>query len=123
MIRKSLECASFDCRGIFINVSHFHWNHRRLRFRQKPAFRERLDTSIYVYTPLDIRLVRRLRRDIEERGRTMESVIQQYKHTVRSMFIEFVEPSKQFADIIVPRGGKNRVAIEVLKARIKQLLI
>ncbi|WP_020410113.1 uridine kinase [Hahella ganghwensis] len=84
--------------------------------------RKRLDTSIYVDTPLDICLLRRLRRDTEERGRTMESIIQQYKKTVRPMFLEFVEPSKQFADIIVPRGGKNRVAIEMLKARIKQLL-
>ena len=84
--------------------------------------RQRLDTSLYVDTPLDICLIRRLRRDIEERGRTMESVIQQYKQTVRPMFVEFVEPSKQFADIIIPRGGKNRVAIEMLKARIKQLL-
>ncbi|ABC27019.1 MULTISPECIES: uridine kinase [Hahella] len=84
--------------------------------------RSRLDTSIFVDTPLDICLLRRLQRDIEERGRTMESVIKQYKSTVRPMFLEFVEPTKQYADIIVPKGGKNRVAIEMLKARIKQLL-
>ena len=84
--------------------------------------RDRMDTSIYVDTPLDICLLRRLKRDMQERGRTMDSIIQQYRATVRPMFLEFVEPSKQFADIIVPRGGKNRVAIEMLKARIKQLL-
>lgn len=84
------------------------------------AIRKRLDTSIYVDTPLDICLIRRLKRDMEERGRTMESVITQYKKTVRPMFHEFVEPSKQFADLIVPRGGKNRVAIDMIKARVIQ---
>lgn len=83
--------------------------------------RSRLDTSIYVDTPLDICFIRRLSRDIEQRGRSMESVLKQYKATVRPMFLEFVEPSKQFADIIVPRGGKNRIAIDMIKARITQM--
>lgn len=86
------------------------------------AIRKRLDTSVYMDTPLDICLIRRLKRDMEERGRSMESVITQYKSTVRPMFLEFVEPSKQFADIIIPRGGKNRVAIDMIKARIKQMV-
>lgn len=86
------------------------------------AIRKRLDAKVYMETPLDICLVRRLRRDIAERGRTVESVIEQYKRTVRPMFVEFIEPTKQFADIIVPRGGKNRVAIEMIKARILQML-
>ncbi len=85
------------------------------------AIRKRLDASVYMDTPLDICLLRRLQRDIEERERSLESVIRQYRETVRPMYIEFVDPSKQFADLIVPRGGKNRVAIDLLKARIKQL--
>lgn len=86
------------------------------------TIRKRLDTKVFMDTDLDICLLRRLKRDIEERGRTVDSVIEQYKRTVRPMFMEFVQPSKQYADIIVPRGGKNRVVIEMLKARIKQLL-
>ncbi|WP_196159149.1 uridine kinase [Reinekea sp. G2M2-21] len=84
--------------------------------------RKRLDAKVFMDTDLDICLLRRLKRDIEERGRTVDSVIEQYKRTVRPMFMEFVQPSKQYADIIVPRGGKNRVVIEMLKARIKQML-
>ncbi|MEX0624593.1 uridine kinase [Saccharospirillum sp.] len=86
------------------------------------AIRKRLDAKVFMDTPLDICLLRRLQRDITERGRTVESIIEQYKRTVRPMFLEFIEPTKQFADIIVPRGGKNRVAIEMLKARILQML-
>jgi len=86
------------------------------------AIRKRLDAKVFMDTPLDVCLLRRLRRDISERGRTVDSVIEQYKRTVRPMFLEFIEPTKQFADIIVPRGGKNRVAIEMIKARILQML-
>lgn len=86
------------------------------------SIRQRMDTKVFMDTDLDICLLRRLKRDIEERGRTVDSVIEQYKKTVRPMFMEFVQPSKQYADIIVPRGGKNRVVIEMLKARIKQML-
>lgn len=84
--------------------------------------RQRMDAKVFIDTDLDICLLRRLKRDIEERGRTVDSVIEQYKRTVRPMFLEFVQPSKQYADIIVPRGGKNRVVIEMLKARITQML-
>jgi uridine kinase len=86
------------------------------------ALRELIDSSIFMDTPLDICLVRRLVRDVEERGRTMTTVLEQYQQTVRPMFLQFIEPSKQHADIIVPRGGKNRIAIEILKARIQHLL-
>jgi len=86
------------------------------------AIRKRLDASVYMDTPLDICLLRRLKRDIEERERSLESVVKQYRDMVRPMFMEFVDPSKQFADLIVPKGGKNRVAIDLLKARIKQLI-
>ncbi|MEL4440385.1 uridine kinase [Shewanella algae] len=87
-----------------------------------PKLRELMDASVFMDTPLDICLLRRLTRDVAERGRTMESVISQYQKTVRPMFLQFIEPSKQYADIIVPRGGKNRIATDILKARIQHLL-
>ncbi len=87
-----------------------------------PKLRELFDASVFMDTPLDICFLRRLQRDVEERHRTMESVISQYKKTVRPMFLQFIEPSKQYADIIVPRGGKNRIATDMLKARIQHLL-
>jgi len=87
-----------------------------------PELRKFFHGSIYMDAPLDICLMRRLTRDVQERGRTMESVLQQYQDTVRPMFLQFIEPSKQYADIIVPRGGKNRIAIEMLKSDINRLL-
>ncbi|OEE59726.1 uridine kinase [Enterovibrio norvegicus FF-454] len=87
-----------------------------------PRLRELMHASIFMDTPLDICLLRRVKRDVAERGRTMESVLAQYQKTVRPMFMQFIEPSKQYADIIVPRGGKNRIAIDVLKAHIAKLL-
>ncbi|PKG58279.1 uridine kinase [Shewanella sp. Choline-02u-19] len=88
-----------------------------------PALREQMDASVFMDTPLDICFMRRLSRDVAERGRTMESVMAQYTETVRPMFLQFIEPSKQYADIIVPRGGKNRIATDILKARIQHLLV
>lgn len=82
--------------------------------------REVMNFAIFVDTPLDICLMRRIRRDVNERGRSMDSVMAQYQKTVRPMFLQFIDPSKQYADIIVPRGGKNRVAIDILKAKISQ---
>ncbi|HDL5817924.1 TPA: uridine kinase [Mannheimia haemolytica] len=84
--------------------------------------RNEINVSIFVDAPLDICFIRRLQRDMVERGRSMESVISQYRKTIRPMFLQFIEPSKQYADIIVPKGGKNRIAIDILKAQIKQLL-
>ena len=83
------------------------------------ALRERLHIKIYVDTGADLRFIRRLERDLQHRGRTMESVIQQYLETVRPMHLEFVEPSKRYADVIVPDGGDNRVAIEMIVASLK----
>ncbi|MGO1297763.1 MAG: uridine kinase [Vibrio sp.] len=88
----------------------------------EPRLRNLMHASVFMDTPLDICLLRRVKRDVEERGRTMESVLNQYQKTVRPMFLQFIEPSKQHADIIVPRGGKNRIAIDVLKAHISKLL-
>ena len=87
-----------------------------------PELRKFFHASIYMDAPLDVCLTRRLTRDVQERGRTMESVLEQYQQTVRPMFLQFIEPSKQYADIIVPRGGKNRIAIEMLKSEINRLL-
>lgn len=84
--------------------------------------REQFDVKLYVDTDADIRFIRRLERDIIERGRTRESVIQQYLATVRPMHLEFVEPSKRYADVIIPEGGFNEVAMDMVVARIKGLL-
>jgi uridine kinase len=84
--------------------------------------REMMDVKLYVDTDADLRFIRRLQRDIQERGRTMESVIHQYLTTVRPMHLEFVEPSKRYADIIIPSGGFNMTAIEVIVARVERLL-
>lgn len=88
----------------------------------EPALRELFDIKIFVDTPADIRFIRRLERDILERGRTVESVIHQYQSTVRPMHEEFVEPSKRFADVIIPEGGLNTVAMDLVVARIDALL-
>ncbi len=84
--------------------------------------RQEINVSVFVDAPLDICFIRRLKRDMQERGRSLESVIEQYRATVRPMFLQFIEPSKQYADIVVPRGGKNRIAINMLKAQIRHLL-
>lgn len=84
--------------------------------------RDLMDVKIFVDTDADIRFIRRLQRDINERGRSTESVINQYLSTVRPMHMEFVEPSKRFCDVIIPEGGFNGVAVEMIVARIKSLL-
>ena len=85
-----------------------------------PCIRELFDIKIFVDTDSDLRVFRRIRRDIEQRGRSFNSVREQYYNTVRPMHMEFVEPSKRFADLIVPEGGSNRVALEVLVARLQR---
>jgi uridine kinase len=87
-----------------------------------PKLCEEFDIKVFIDTPLDICLMRRMQRDIEERGRSLPSVIEQYQATVRPMFYQFIEPSKHNADVVVTRGGRNRVAIDILKSKIKQLL-
>ena len=84
--------------------------------------RDLMDMKIFVDTDADLRLIRRLQRDILERGRSFESVVNQYLNTVRPMHLEFVEPSKRYADVIIPEGGHNEVAIEMVAARLKSLL-
>jgi uridine kinase len=88
----------------------------------EPNLRELFDVKLYVDADADIRFIRRLRRDIAERRRTMESVVEQYLTTVRPMHLEFVEPSKRYADVIIPEGGYNQVAMDMVVARIERLL-
>jgi uridine kinase len=88
----------------------------------EPELREIFDVKLFVDTDADLRFIRRLQRDIAERGRVMEKVIQQYLTTVRPMHLEFVEPSKRYADVIIPEGGLNEVAMEMVIARIESLL-
>jgi uridine kinase len=89
----------------------------------EPELRKRIDIKLFVDTPADIRFVRRLMRDIKSRGRSVESVIEQYVTTVRPMHEEFVEPSKRHADLIIPEGGENHVAIDAIIARVERLLV
>ncbi len=86
------------------------------------ALRELFDVKIFVDTDSDLRFIRRLQRDIAERGRTTEAVIKQYKATVRPMHLEFVEPSKRYADVIIPEGGFNAAALDMVVARVDALL-
>lgn len=88
----------------------------------EPQLRELFDVKIFVDTDADIRFIRRLERDITERGRTTDSVVNQYLRTVRPMHLEFVEPSKRYADVIIPEGGMNTVAMDMVIARIEALL-
>ena len=88
----------------------------------EPRLLEQMDIKVFVDTPDDIRFIRRLRRDIAERGRTLESVIEQYIETVRPMHMQFVEPSKRHADVIIPEGGHNLVSIDLLSGKIRERL-
>ena len=89
---------------------------------ENKELRDLLDIKIFVDTDADVRILRRIKRDIQERDRTFESVYNQYMKTVRPMHLEFVEPSKKYADIIVPEGGMNIIAIDMIVSKIKQIL-
>lgn len=88
----------------------------------EPELRELMDIRVYVETDPDVRFIRRLQRDMKERGRTLESVVRQYQETVRPMHLQFVDPSRRHAHVIVPWGRENRVAIGMLVARLKHLV-
>ena len=92
-----------------------------LIFAEK-ALRELFDVRIFVDADADIRFIRRLQRDLEERGRSAESVVRQYLSTVRPMHLEFVEPTKRYADVIIPEGGFNTVALDMVVARVEAML-
>jgi uridine kinase len=89
----------------------------------EPSLRELLDIRVYVDTDADIRVLRRVRRDMEQRGRTFESIREQYYGTVRPMHLQFVEPSKRWADIIIPEGGENRVALDLLVTKLRSVAV
>lgn len=88
----------------------------------KRKLRDLMDIKIFVDTDADVRFIRRLTRDMKERGRSLESVVQQYLDTVRPMHLKFVEPSKRYADIIIPGGGHNKVAMEMVVSRLQMLM-
>ena len=89
---------------------------------ENEALRELMDVRIFVDTDADIRLCRRIKRDVNKRGRTLESVIEQYQTTVKPMHEKYVEPSKKYADIVVPEGGKNRIALDMIMGHIRRHL-
>jgi len=89
---------------------------------EDPKIRNILDVKVFVDTAADIRFIRRLLRDVKERGRTMDSVVTQYTNTVRPMHESFIEPSKRYADIIIPEGGENKVAIDLLTTKISSII-
>jgi uridine kinase len=88
-----------------------------------PALRQLYNLKVFVDTDDDIRLIRRIQRDTTERGRSLDNVIEQYMNTVRPMYQQFVEPSKRFADVIIPEGGFNQVALDLLLARVREVLL
>jgi len=87
-----------------------------------PELRDLMDIKLFVDADADVRFIRRLRRDLVERGRSVDSVIRQYEESVRPMHVQFVEPSKRYADVIIPQGGHNKVAIDLVKTKIRDLL-
>jgi len=87
-----------------------------------PELRAMMDIKLFVDADADVRFIRRLRRDLVERGRSVDSIIRQYEESVRPMHMQFVEPSKRYADLIIPEGGHNRVAIDLVKTKISELL-
>lgn len=89
---------------------------------ENEVLRNLMDVKLYVDTDSDIRILRRMQRDIEKRGRTMDSVINQYLTVVRPMHLQFIEPTKRFSDIIIPEGGENNVAIDLITTKIRTLI-
>lgn len=88
----------------------------------EPKLRELMDIKVFVDTDPDIRFIRRMQRDVLDRGRSLDSVVEQYMHTVRPMHLEFVAPSKRYADVIIPKGGLNKVALDMVVSRLFALL-
>lgn len=87
-----------------------------------PELRALMDIKLFIDADADVRLIRRLKRDLVERGRAVDSILRQYEESVRPMHMQFVEPSKRFADVIIPEGGHNQVAIDLVKTKIRELL-
>lgn len=109
--RRADETKRVEPRPVVIVEGILVFVERRLR--------ERLDLKLFVDTPSDIRVFRRIRRDLEQRGRDFESIRDQYYKTVRPMHLQFVEPSKAYADLIIPEGGRNQVALDLILAKLQ----
>lgn len=109
-VRKTTEVRVEPCAVIIVEG---------ILVLENAELRQRLDLKLFVDTDSDIRILRRLLRDINERGRSVDSVIDQYLHTVKPMHDQFIEPSKRYADIIVPEGGRNQVAIDMIVCRLQ----
>jgi len=112
--RRTDQCISIAAKNVVIVEG--------ILIFAEPELRKLFDVRLFVDTDADLRFIRRLRRDITERGRSTESVIHQYEATVRPMHLEFVEPSKRYADVIIPEGGRNTAALDMVVARIESLL-
>ncbi|HZD10364.1 MAG TPA: uridine kinase [Candidatus Binatia bacterium] len=112
--RRTADTKFVSASPIILIEGILIFTHRELR--------DLMDIKVYVDTDADVRFIRRLLRDMEERGRTLESIIKQYFETVRPMHLEFVEPSKRYADVIIPRGGLNKVALDMVVSRLLELL-
>lgn len=89
---------------------------------EEESLRSNCDIKLFVDTPADVRFIRRLTRDVRDRGRSLENVVSQYLSTVRSMHEQFIEPSKRYADVIIPEGGKNEVAVDLLTTKISSII-
>ncbi|MGW7976006.1 uridine kinase [Staphylococcus xylosus] len=111
---RSEETIAFETKDVIIVEGIFALENKTLR--------DLMDVKIYVDTDADLRILRRLLRDTEERGRTMDSVINQYLNVVRPMHNQFIEPTKRYADIIIPEGGSNKVAIDIMTTKIQTLV-
>ncbi|UQS85294.1 uridine kinase [Apilactobacillus apisilvae] len=114
-LNRSEETVTQEPRDVIILEGILILDDKRLR--------DLMDIKVFVDTDDDIRILRRIQRDTKERGRTLDEVVQQYLETVRPMYNQFVEPSKRYADIIVPEGGKNQVAIDLLTTKIQSILL
>jgi uridine kinase len=89
---------------------------------EDPALRRLMDIKVFIDTDADVRLIRRIRRDTLERERSLESILKQYEESVRPMHLQFIEPSKRYADIIIPEGGRNQVAIDLMVTKVRSML-
>lgn len=112
--RRTSDTKAVTASPIVLVEGILIFTHRQLR--------ELMDIKVYVDTDPDVRFIRRMARDMQERGRSLESIVKQYMETVRPMHLEFVEPSKRYADVIIPRGGLNKVALDMVVSRLMELL-
>lgn len=125
---RAIEAPTYDFARYQRRVATDHMTPRRAVIVEgilvftDPALRAQMDVKVFVDTDADTRFIRRLQRDVAERGRTMQSVIEQYLSTVKPMHLDFVEPSKRYADVILPQGGHNAVAIDMLLTLVRSLV-